>query len=330
MDVQIQQILTRRCVIVTAAFALAASSWSTGLPAADTSAPPQDVSFRRAVTMLELDYQTDDAMRMLQALARQGDARAQAYLAAVLFDGKVVPQDPVIGYAWLQVSTSETSYFQEAIANWAQEKNIEYGTGMTGVQLIAAETLSARILQEQWVALVDGIRGALQARYTSVEPARIGEGYGVQFAEAIRVRVPSRTGESPLFSPGCALPGTSGCPAGAAADSKEQRCSGEVTSPDQSASANGPDADASASFYPSLPYMKQVEGRTIVMLHVDRSGWVCGASVVASSGSPDLDDAAIDTARSWRLSPATLGGQPVESFKIQSLVFSMSGKGSSR
>lgn len=330
MDVQIQQLLTRRCIAAWAAFAMAAPLWSTAVPAADTSAPPQDVSFRRAVTMLELDYQTDEAVRMLDVLARQGDARAQAVLGSVHFDGQVVPPDPVTGYAWLQVATSETSYFREAVANWAQEKIIEFGTGMTGVQLIAAETLSARILQAQWVALVDGIRGALQARYTSVEPARIGDGYAIHFAEAIRVRVPDRAGEWPLFSPGCALPGTSGCPSGAAPEPNDQRCSGEISSPDQSASTNGPDADATASFYPSWPQMKGVEGRTIVMLHVDRSGWVCGASVVSSSGSPDLDDTAIDTVRSWRLSPATLGGQPVESFKIQSLVFSMSGYGSRR
>ena len=330
MDVQDKHHLPRRWVAAWATFAMATSPWSTAVPAADTSAPTRDLSFSRAVTMLELEYQTDEAIRMLNVLASQGDSRAQAVLAAVHFDGELVPPDPVTGYAWLQVATSEMSYFREATASWAQQKIIDYGASMNGVQLIAAETLSNRILQAQWVALVDGILGALRARYTSVEPARIGEGYTVQFAEAIRVKVPDRAGESPLFSPGCALPGASGCPSGAAPDSSEKRCSGEISTPDRSASTNGPGADATASFYPSLPQMKGVEGRTIVMLHVDRSGWVCGASVVASSGSPDLDDAAIDAVRSWRLSPATLGGQPVESFKIQSLIFSMAGYGSRR
>jgi TonB family protein len=63
-------------------------------------------------------------------------------------------------------------------------------------------------------------------------------------------------------------------------------------------------------FYPWEPHGNGIEGIVSLELVVDASGSV-GDIRVAQSLHPDLDEAAIGSARTWRFSPGTKSGQPV-------------------
>ncbi|MFZ1057036.1 MAG: energy transducer TonB, partial [Opitutaceae bacterium] len=62
--------------------------------------------------------------------------------------------------------------------------------------------------------------------------------------------------------------------------------------------------------YPSDALRKKVEGRVTVRLVVDANGNVASARVLSSS-DPELDAAALDTARRWNFTPALDAGIPV-------------------
>ena len=46
---------------------------------------------------------------------------------------------------------------------------------------------------------------------------------------------------------------------------------------------------------------------------VGKDGAPAQVQIVRSSGNPELDRLALDTARKWRFKPATRDGQPIES-----------------
>jgi periplasmic protein TonB len=55
--------------------------------------------------------------------------------------------------------------------------------------------------------------------------------------------------------------------------------------------------------YPVASARRREEGATQVQLHVDTRGRVTGVRIIRSSGSPRLDDAAVDAFRKWRFAP---------------------------
>jgi TonB family protein len=63
-------------------------------------------------------------------------------------------------------------------------------------------------------------------------------------------------------------------------------------------------------FYPREPHDTGIQGNVSLELVVDSSGSV-GDIRIAKSLHPDLDEAAIGSARKWRFSPGTKSGQPV-------------------
>lgn len=64
--------------------------------------------------------------------------------------------------------------------------------------------------------------------------------------------------------------------------------------------------------YPIRASRLRHEGVTVLLLRVGPDGGVLDASVADSSGHAELDEAAIEAARGWRLKPATRDGVPVE------------------
>jgi TonB family protein len=58
-----------------------------------------------------------------------------------------------------------------------------------------------------------------------------------------------------------------------------------------------------------------------LLVHVDRSGWVCGAVVAVSSGTTALDASALDTVGRWRLGPAKKASTPVEALHPLAVTF---------
>lgn len=68
-----------------------------------------------------------------------------------------------------------------------------------------------------------------------------------------------------------------------------------------------------------------LEGITLLLVHSDRSGWICGVTLADSSGVPGLDRAAVDAVRSWRIKPAMRGADPVESLSPLTIRFRLEG-----
>lgn len=64
--------------------------------------------------------------------------------------------------------------------------------------------------------------------------------------------------------------------------------------------------------YPDEARRKGWEGTVLVSARVGVDGAVQSVRLERSSGHPCLDDAAIEAARDWRFSPATLDGAPIE------------------
>lgn len=64
--------------------------------------------------------------------------------------------------------------------------------------------------------------------------------------------------------------------------------------------------------YPSRLLSKGIGGKVVVAVVVDNSGKVTSARVRTSSGSRDLDDAALKAVRKWKFQPAVRGGKKVK------------------
>lgn len=76
--------------------------------------------------------------------------------------------------------------------------------------------------------------------------------------------------------------------------------------------------------YPPAAVAAREQGRTVLEIYIDASGAVADAVVRSSSGSPRLDQAALDgvTARgdkAWRYLPARLGGRPIAVWQLVSI-----------
>jgi protein TonB len=93
----------------------------------------------------------------------------------------------------------------------------------------------------------------------------------------------------------------------------------------------GPRVDASWTGntpppYPALSRRMGEQGEVRLDVHVGADGAVLDVQVRASSGSPALDRAAIDTVRRWRFRPATVDGQAVsEWYRDWKWVFRLEG-----
>ena len=76
--------------------------------------------------------------------------------------------------------------------------------------------------------------------------------------------------------------------------------------------------------YPPLARRLGEQGGVRLSLTISASGDVTGASVVQSSGYPDLDQTAVEWVMShWRYKPATHGGVAVPSQTLANVVFNL-------
>ncbi len=62
--------------------------------------------------------------------------------------------------------------------------------------------------------------------------------------------------------------------------------------------------------YPKAAIDENRSGRTVVLVTVDEQGMPTGFSIDQSSGSADIDEAALTAARRWRYRPAIRDGRP--------------------
>jgi periplasmic protein TonB len=80
-----------------------------------------------------------------------------------------------------------------------------------------------------------------------------------------------------------------------------------------------------APAYPFVPWRRGIEGTVVVRLEIDVAGAVTAASVAASSGCQQLDDAAVEQLKTWQFAPAYGAFGPVRCVHRQAVVFRIRG-----
>ncbi|MFP5406193.1 MAG: energy transducer TonB [Gammaproteobacteria bacterium] len=125
---------------------------------------------------------------------------------------------------------------------------------------------------------------------------------------------------SPPASAPREAPAPAAAPASAApiADAAQSSASASTRSPGAPSlpSRTAPRADATWAGNTPPPYPKLArrlgeEGDVLLDIRVERDGRVSEVRLERSSGFDRLDQAAMDTVRTWRFQPATVDGQPV-------------------
>jgi protein TonB len=83
----------------------------------------------------------------------------------------------------------------------------------------------------------------------------------------------------------------------------------DVQSPRTIVSGSTPD-------YPASAQAQGIEGKAIVEVSVDSNGKVVDVKISSSSGNKELDDAAMDAAKSWVFTPDAAGKSGVEALQV--------------
>ena len=260
-----------------------------------------DATLIDAVELIRRNRDTE-AVEILQRLAERGDSRAQYLLGLAYLEGKLVPRDLVLGYAWLQVAAAGyNGSSKRGAADEAQSAMLEVGPTLSGAALIQAEQKAAALIKAREDQLASDTQRATEA---------------LKSPETSAGRVLS----------GCALePTLSGCRSLAGAAKEIERCTGDIVSPDVAPSTQGPTASIGRPEYPRKAHLRIEDGQAMVLTHVDRSGYVCRVTLVQGSGAEDIDDAALKAVRRWRLTPGMRNGEPVEAIHTFTVRFSIEG-----
>ena len=75
--------------------------------------------------------------------------------------------------------------------------------------------------------------------------------------------------------------------------------------------------------YPAISRRMGEEGEVRLRVHVDLAGAAQQIEIARSSGFPRLDQAALDTVKQWRFTPARQGDQPIAAWVIVPIQFSL-------
>lgn len=244
-----------------------------------------------------------EAIEAFRRLAESGDTRAQYLLGMSYLEGRMAPQDAVLGYAWLQVAAAAyDASSKRGAADEAQALMLKVGPMLPGATLIKAEQKAAAIIKARQERLAADIQRAAMAL---MSPAATPGG----------------------VVSGCALePTLSGCEPQAAISTQAERCTGNIVSPELEASLRGPAASITKAEYPKEARRRVEDGQVRVAAHVDRSGYLCRVTLVQGSGVASIDEATIAAVRRWRLTPGKRGGDPVETIHTFVLSFGIKGK----
>jgi len=261
----------------------------------------EEATFIDAVELIRRNRDTE-AVAILQRLAERGDSRAQYLLGLAYLEGKLVPRDLVLGYAWLQVAAAGyNGSSKRGAADDAQAAMLKVAPALSGAALIQAEQKAAALIKAREEQLANDTQRATEA---------------LKSPETSAGRVLS----------GCALePTLSGCKSLAGAAQEIERCTGDIVSPDAAPSTQGPTASIFQPEYPKEARRRIEDGEAIVLMHVDRSGYVCRVTLVQGSGAEGIDDATLKAVRRWRLTPGMRNGEPVEAIHAFTVRFRIEG-----
>jgi len=73
--------------------------------------------------------------------------------------------------------------------------------------------------------------------------------------------------------------------------------------------------------YPALSRRKHEQGEVRMRVEIDEEGRIDSVTIVASSGSPRLDEAAREAVAAWRCQPAERDGRVVRAVAFQTMAF---------
>ena len=75
--------------------------------------------------------------------------------------------------------------------------------------------------------------------------------------------------------------------------------------------------------YPAISRRLSEEGRVVLRVQVEADGRAAEVQLHSSSGSPRLDQSALDTVRRWKFVPARLGQTPVVAWVLVPIAFTL-------
>jgi protein TonB len=75
--------------------------------------------------------------------------------------------------------------------------------------------------------------------------------------------------------------------------------------------------------YPALSRRLSEQGRVVLRVHVEADGRAAEVQLHSSSGSPRLDQSALDTVRRWKFVPARLGQTPTAAWVLVPIAFTL-------
>ncbi len=305
--------IVRRCIVVLL-FAWPCQAWLALALAANNP-----VKYEQALQLLKSGADGQRAVALFEEAALEGDIKSLLMLGAILLEGKYVPQDRVKGFAYLQLAAEGDYPPYQAMRDQASQWMQASQAVMSGSELIKADQFAVEWRANYKRRLVADMAPAL-AVFTDETPVTYDP--VVRFAkDPIHLAVAPMEPGGPKFRSGCAAKTRLGCPP-ASKVSTEARCTGEIVAADTApSSARSDGAQLLLPDYP-LGVRRAGEGGTVKLLvHVDRSGWICSAVLAASSGTPSLDASALDTVGLWKLIPAMKQSTPVEALLTLAITF---------
>jgi TonB family protein len=231
----------------------------------------------------------ETSFKEIRQLAAAGDARAQLLLGLAMVGATHVPKDVVNGAAWILIA-AESPY---------------YGASAQDEARTSLNKISDRFDAAQEDRVNDAAIDLWRDHMTRFRARQ-------QWAQNVLADPALEPGTS--TTPGCAGdPSLPQCFAAVHRGLPKERCLGVTTPPDVEATQRGKDVRVVQPEYPDGARRIGWEGAVPVAMHVDRSGYVCRAVIMQSSGYDAIDEAVLGAVTAWRLMPAQAKGQPVES-----------------
>lgn len=261
-------------------------------------ADDEPVRFHDAVKLYEAK-KYPEAFALFEVLAKDWDYRAQILLGSALVHGSVIPRDVPRGFAWLSIAADESVASPTSRAR-AAEYLLQYEKVLSGADLIRADAIAGELRAERKRQL-SLRRDSAYARLLHAEPTadEVREGCALDTAlTGCRKARPDVEGNVSV----CQLPAEHWPGA------EETRKTWQIQTPR----------------YPDRARQYAWEGRVEVAVHVDGSGWICRATVAEGSGIRELDSAALDAVRRWRLAPRVVDGQPMSYLFSGNVLFRLS------
>jgi TonB family protein len=289
---------------------------------ADSAASAASTNYAQAFNLLKSGKDNPRAMSLLEEAALEGDARSVLLLGAIYFEGKVVPQNRPLGFAYLKLAALYDSPPYQS-RKQAEEWMRTAQATLSGRELIEADRLAAKLQADSHARLAlkfgPAVRMLTNATPTQYNPA-------IRFAsDPVEVRV-APTGEPAAEGAlrhlqGCGARSTAGCPSASRPDDVA-RCTGQVFSPDTApSSAVSEGAVLVALGIPVGVLRARGGGSVTILLHVARSGWICNAIVAVPSGTRSIDEPALAAVAKWKLKPASKSSEPVEALHLLRFIF---------